>query len=144
MSLSGYNPLRWRCDESGCFNVKRRPKIEVLGTALPGKNAFGDVDAVAEIGGRFLFLEFKSGTPRDLPYGQRLLFERLTALSPKITVVVACADAETMAVTHLCTVRAGRFSRWEAANLDDLIERIGAWADRAINRHPAPELREAS
>ena len=24
----GYNPLRWDCEKSGCFNIKCRPKLE--------------------------------------------------------------------------------------------------------------------
>lgn len=143
MAADGYNPMRWRCDERGCYNVKHRPKIEVFAGDLPGKIAFGDVDAVVEVGGRFLFLEFKSGGPRDIPYGQRLLFERLTELSDRITVVVACADAETMETRALCIVHRGKFSPWELTNLDALRGRIRAWAARAASLSPYASRRTA-
>ena len=33
----GYNPLRWDCERQGCFNLKRRPKIEVFADCFPGR-----------------------------------------------------------------------------------------------------------
>ena len=38
-AVAGYNPLRWNCDDRGCYNVKHRPKIEFFAGALPGKIA---------------------------------------------------------------------------------------------------------
>ena len=64
-AVAGYNPLRWNCDDRGCYNVKHRPKIEFFAGALPGKIAMTDVDATTEVNGHFLFLEWKSGDPRD-------------------------------------------------------------------------------
>ena len=31
----GYNPMRWDCERDGCFNVLRRPKIEVFADCFP-------------------------------------------------------------------------------------------------------------
>ena len=59
----GYNPLRWDCEKRGCFNIKRRPKIEVFHKCFPGNINFGDVDGIVEINGRGLMLEWKSGKP---------------------------------------------------------------------------------
>jgi hypothetical protein len=105
----GYNPMRWRCADSGCFNEKMRPKIEVFAAFLPKRIAMSDVDGTVEINGYFLFLEFKSGLPRELPLGQKIYFDRLTRTSPRIVVVVVCANAETMEVTHLMVVHGGIF-----------------------------------
>jgi hypothetical protein len=126
----GYNPLRWKCDESGCYNTKHRPKIEMFAECLPGKIAFTDVDASVEVNGSFLFLEFKSGGPREIPMGQRIYFTRLTQLSPKITVVVVCADAETMGVTAACVISKGKMGEWEPLDIGMLKNRIRAWAEK--------------
>ena len=131
MTPAGYNPLRWRCEEKGCFNVKSRPKIEIFAKCLPGKCAFGDVDAMAEINGNFLLLEFKSGEPRELSIGQRLTFERLTKLSDKIRVVVVCANSETMEVRAVQLIWRGKIYPWEIATTESLQERISRWSQRA-------------
>ena len=49
--------MRWDCSASGCFNVKRRPKVEQFADALPGRVSFGDVDGIVEINGWFLMIE---------------------------------------------------------------------------------------
>lgn len=96
--------------------------------------AFTDVDATTEIAHSFLFLEWKSGEPRDIPIGQRIYFERLTALSDHITVVVVCGDAETMATTHILTIYKGKLGKWIECDLAGLEERIAKWAKRARER----------
>ena len=59
MKPLGFNPMRWDCDTDGCFNVKRRPKIEMFADCFPRRINFGDVDGLVEIGGRFCLLEWK-------------------------------------------------------------------------------------
>jgi len=59
MANNGHNPMRWDCQKQGCFNKKKRPRIEMFAECLPGKIAVGDVDGLVEIKGNFLFLEFK-------------------------------------------------------------------------------------
>ena len=76
---AGFNPMRWDCGRSGCFNQKRRPKIEIFADCLPGRIGFTDVDATVEINRHFLFLEFKAGP--HLPTGQRIYFEQLTRVA---------------------------------------------------------------
>ncbi len=135
-AANGYNPLRWSCANGGCYNVVHRPKIEVFAECFPGKIAVTDVDGSVEVNGRFLFLEFKGGEPRDLPVGQRLYFQRLTALSKKVVAIVVCADAETMRVRAYRTIWQGRVGDWRVSNLDDLKGRIRTWANKAT-REPA-------
>lgn len=130
----GYNPLRWRCDERGCFNVKQRPKIEVFAHCLPGKIAFSDIDATVEVNGCFLFLEFKSGMPRDIPYGQKVYHQRLTAGRPNFKSIIVCADAETMECRALCVIANGKVGPWEITSRQALSERIAAWARHAKER----------
>jgi len=91
---AGFNPLRWDCDKYGCFNIKRRPKIEVFSDCFPGRINFGDVDGIVEINGKGLMLEWKSDC-KKLPLGQQIMYERLTD-TQKITVIVVIGDPETM------------------------------------------------
>lgn len=128
---NGYNPLRHDCDADGCYNLKHRPRIEFFAGALPGKIAMTDVDATTEVNGHFLFLEFKGGEPRDLPLGQRIYFQRLTQLSPRITCVAVCGDVERMSLTHVAVVRKGVVGAWEQCDLEELFERVQRWAERA-------------
>jgi hypothetical protein len=138
---NGYNPLRWKCDERGCFNVKQRPKIEIFAECLPGRIAFSDVDATVEVNGFFLFLEFKGGGPRDIPIGQRIYFERLTALHHRIRTVIVCCDAETMDVRAIRTIHKGKLFPWEIVNTAALKRRISDWAQQASK---APKIRRCA
>lgn len=90
-----------------------------------------DVDATAEINGRFLFMEFKSGLPRDIPTGQRIYFQRLTALSKRITCFVVCADAATMECRAYLVIYGGRLYPWRIANAEQLKERVRSWVQWA-------------
>jgi len=138
---NGCNPMRWNCATQGCFNVKKRPKIEVFADCLPGKIAFTDVDALTEIRGNFLYLEWKDH--QRLSVGQRILFERMTALCPA-TVMIVEGDAEQMTVHSLCTVWAGTIGAREEADLDDLRDAIREWRDWALANSAIRRMREAS
>lgn len=56
------------CDSTPCFNF--------LYGSMPRNITPTDMDGVVEIDGRFWCLEFKK-TGKDVPFGQRLMFERL-------------------------------------------------------------------
>jgi hypothetical protein len=131
-AANGYNPLRWQCSESGCYNRVHRPKIEIFAGDLPGRIALTDIDATVEVNGHFLFLEFKSGMPRDIPVGQRIYFERLTALSARIKAIVVCCDAATMVVRACKVFERGGARPWEILTTEDLHRRIRAWAGAAL------------
>lgn len=128
---NGYNPIRWKCEERGCFNVKKRPKIEVFADCLPGRIAFSDVDATVEVNGRFLFLEFKEGEPRELQTGQRIYLQRLTLLHRNIQAAIVSANSETMEIAFIRAIRLGQFGPVEKCDLAALRARIRSWAVRA-------------
>jgi len=130
---SGANPLRWDCSRQGCFNLHKRPKIELFADCLPGRLAFSDVDAIAEVNGNLLALEWKEH--RRIPTGQRVLFERWTAGGPA-TVLLVVGDARDMTVDELACVHGGVISAWRDADLDSLRRDIRVWADWAL-AHPA-------
>lgn len=143
MNATGFNPMRWDCGERGCYNVKHRPKIENFALALPGRIAMTDVDATVEVNGHFLFLEFKSGEPRELPSGQRIYFQRLTALSRRITCVIVCGDAEHMQVRAIRTIYKGVVHAWQKCDAQELFERIQAWAKRVRMQVVPPSVAPA-
>jgi hypothetical protein len=133
----GANPLRWDCARQGCFNRKRRPKIEVFAECFPGRINFGDVDGIVEIGGNAMLLEWKSEA-RELPTGQRILYERLTR-SGMCSAMIVVGDAETMLVGATSIFDHGiRYPPhgYEPADLDCIKGRLAAWS-RWAGQHPA-------
>ncbi len=128
----GYNPMRWDCEKRGCFNLKRRPKIEVFHDLFPGKISFGDVDGIVEINGKGLLIEWKSDTI-DLPRGQQIMYKRLTA-GKMLTVIIIVGNAETMRISHVGYVFNGEYSEPTPADMDRLREWIAGWVDFAYNR----------
>lgn len=138
MSLpSGYNPMRWNCEKSGCYNIKHRPKIEQFAASLPRKIGMTDVDAMVEVGGRFLLLEFKGEGVTQIPTGQRIALERLSSLSDRITIVAVSGNAETMDVRAIQTLHSGKWSGWQICNMMGLQQRIHAWAIRCEQKKAA-------
>lgn len=132
-ATDGFNPLRWDCARQGCFNLVKRPKIELLADCLPGRLAFSDIDGVAEVQGNLLFLEWKEHA--TIAAGQRILFERLTRLAPA-TVLIVEGDAEHMEVAGLRIAAHGRIATATPADLDDLRRLIRDWSEWAL-AHPA-------
>ncbi len=137
-AANGFNPMRYDCEKSGCFNHKRRPKIEVFSDCFPGKISFGDVDAEVEINGYSLRLEWKSHTG-DLPRGQSIMFERKTRYGID-TVICVCGDAETMAVSQIGMFWQGRWNGWQNADLEHLKQRIEGWATWAGKEPPTASI----
>jgi hypothetical protein len=123
--MNGYNPMRWDCEKRGCFNLKRRPKIEVFSDCFPGAISFGDVDGIVEINGRGLMLEWKTDTNKPTT-GQRIMYERLTKTA-LLSVLFVVGDAETMVITHMGKFTKGKQSELRAANLEDVKASIKRW-----------------
>lgn len=125
----GYNPLRWDCDDKGCFNVKKRPKIEAFADCFPGRISFGDVDARVEINGQFLELEWK-GQRGPIPAGQKIAFDRLTSRGD-YTVFVVAGDAETMRVDAIQILMPKVDPRWRDCDFTQLHTYVARWASWA-------------
>lgn len=125
MSECGHNPMRWNCATRGCFNVKRRPKIEVFSDLFPGRINFGDVDGIVEINGRGLMLEWKSDRD-DLPKGQQIMYERLTRHGV-LTVIFVTGDAETMHVQSVGAYFMGKLHSPCPGDLEMVREWIKQW-----------------
>ena len=128
----GFNPLRWRCTKDGCFNILRRPKIEVFADCFPRRINFGDLDGIVELNGRFCILEWK-GSGGTIAVGQKRLFARFTSVIGNVVFVV-CGDAETMTITGYSFFWAGVQHPFIKSGLDGLKERVRKWACLAETR----------
>lgn len=143
-NVAGYNPLRWNCKAQGkCYNLTLRPRIEEFAQCFPGRIAMSDVDGIVEIGGCFLMLEWKAAGGA-VTGGQRIMFEQLTALSPRITVVVASGEPREPTVETIQIFRKGVGSLPEPCTFPELQERMKRWADKAALRRVRPSKREAA
>jgi hypothetical protein len=129
-SSCGGNPMRWNCEQRGCFNVKKRPKIEVFSSCFERGINFGDVDGIVESRGHFLLLEWKPG-PGAVGKGQALLHCAILKIH-QFTLIEVHGDAETMAVSSF-VVRHGTGARTVQGGLAALKSQIRewfAWAER--------------
>ncbi|MBF0400704.1 MAG: hypothetical protein HQL90_08040 [Magnetococcales bacterium] len=129
------NPLRWDCATRGCFNIRKRPKIEVFAECFPGNIQMGDVDGIVEINGQVLMLEWKEFEP--ISTGQRIMYRRMTE-SPHCHVIVVVGDPETMVVEKYTYFQGGSMAEWLPGNLDDLKEFIRSWVRFAIQPRSPP------
>lgn len=125
MGKCARNPMRWNCQGRGCFNVKRRPKIEEFAECFPGKIAMGDIDGGVEFRGRLLMLEWKSERD-DAADGQDIMFRNISRYGA-VEVLVAVGNAETMEVTAVGRYAHGEFSGMAPGNLDDLKQLMRDW-----------------
>lgn len=123
--INGHNPMRWDCERDGCFNQKRRPKIEVFSDCFPGRINFGDVDGLVEYKGCFCLLEWK-GQGGRLSTGQRIAYERFTSVSGNVVFVVS-GDAEAMTVEQYSVFWQGTEHPPETASLSGLKDRMRSW-----------------
>lgn len=126
------NDLRWDCKAWGCFNVKARPKIQLLSELLPGKMAFSDIDGATEYKCQFLGLEWKSEPA--IKGGQDIMFLNLTRTQPWLVLAVA-GDAETMRVDYIKPYWRGVKRPWVAADFLDLQNTVKKWV-RWVDKHP--------
>lgn len=120
----GGNRMRWDCLRRGCFNVLKRPKIEVFSDCFAHGINFGDVDGIVERRGHFLLLEWKPGAGA-VGTGQQILHNALLQI-PQFTIVVAHGNPDTMQV-HSFVLRKGTYREEAQGDLDALKARIRAW-----------------
>jgi len=130
MSINGYNPLRHKCADSGCFNEVRRPRIEEFAVCFGGSNNFGDCDGMVEKKGKLCLLEWK-GPGGRLADGQIIAFEHLTLTADGKAngnvVFVVEGDPRSMVVTRYCTFWGGEQQQWVTGGFDELKALIRDW-----------------
>ena len=132
--------IRWNCNTDGCYKEKCVPDWGPLDGYLPRGCRPTDVDGIIEIDGRFLLLEFKSHGGQ-LQCAQRWLFERLTADSSNVLVVVMSAGTnELESLQKIRFVRNGKMGEWIPCNLSQFIERYRNWGETGIMEDPDTEV----
>jgi hypothetical protein len=132
------NPMLYRCDIRGCFNVEKRPKIEVFAECFrenikSGNIAMSDIDATVEQNGRFLFMEFK---PLEGKFegGQQIYFEKLTRLSDKIVTIVLRGNARTMEISHMKFIYKGEEGGWIPTTLEGVKRYLRDWSGWTVGK----------
>ena len=126
--------MRWRCKNDGCFNLKRRPKIEEFSDCFPGRINLGDVDGIVEINGWFLMIEWK-GAGGSVGKGQEIMYKQLTRLAKpgcprhaqRNIVIIVHGDAETMEVSGYQVYRTGAARPPKKGSLDSVKEVCVEW-----------------
>jgi hypothetical protein len=122
--------LTWNCDGDGCYYQKACPKLGMFDDCMPGKIGMSDVDGIVEINGKFLLIEWKYAEGH-ITVGQRIMFERMTALSPYITVLVVAGDPQTMEVYSYMKIHNGKMHPIERIDLEGFRRKVRAWANLA-------------
>lgn len=124
MTPRGFNPLRWNCQERGCFNIKKRPKIELFADCFPGAIGMGDVDGIVELNSHFLLLEWKEALP--VRAGQRIMYQNMTR-DRNFHVFVVIGNPESMQVSQYAIFNRGKMSPFVASDLEALKARVRDW-----------------
>lgn len=130
MPVPGFNPIRWDCEQQGCFNKLCRPKLEIFAECFPGKMAMSDIDGIVEIGGRYLMLEWKNewdGKVIHVDTARRIMYERVTADGDFVVYVVA-GNAQTMEVWASSKFEHGKRQPTVQESLCSLKVKFMAWA----------------
>lgn len=128
-SAQGYNPMRYDCDKSGCYNKNLRPKIETFAECFPRRIGMTDVDAMVEIGGKFMMIEWKA-RGGSLGRGQEIMFEKLTKDNVQFVVYVVEGCPQTMEVqqySRYYNSMVQRFPCAESEGLSKLKSDIRRW-----------------
>lgn len=128
--MNEFTKFGYNCTAQGCFNQKKRLDFGHFYDCFPGKNSLTDIDGTIDINGRFLFLEMKDGT-KEVGIAQSIYFQRLTALSDRITVICINGDAETMDILRTKIIFHGTIGEWEECDLAQLKAIITDWANWA-------------
>lgn len=124
--------MRWNCKLDGCFNDKKRLKLEKFDECFPGKINFTDIDALVEINGYFCLLEWK-GLGSTLTLGQEIMVKQFTKSRGNLVVAIE-GDAEVMSVDRYLIYWNGRADKWTAGNLNDVKRRLRGWVAWARTR----------
>ena len=119
----------WDCKKDGCFNDKKRIKLGEFDTCFPRGAGFGDVDAVVEINGSFLLMEWKDPSCGLISGGQWYMFREMTK-DGKWTVVIVYGYPETMEIVAIDVISKGNRLGKEPCDLERLRLRVKTWSDR--------------
>lgn len=136
------------CHETGfCFMESNHPALEDFDDDLPGKCQYTDIDGMVESCGFFLISEFKKSIDPQIDHipkgGQRLALERLTKLSPKISVWLIEGDSPRRQCTRMRVLRNGIWGEWESVDWLELKARHARWLEGEKGAHRERHARPA-
>lgn len=115
---------RWDCHRKGCWKRARWNPVALDGL-LPRGASFGDCDAWAEIGGRFLFIEHK-GAGGAMAEGQRRALMALARL-PQCTVWVIRPRGDSWERLDM-----GQLDGFKPITWEQIREEVRAWGNLAV------------
>ena len=124
---AGGKKLDYDCTKSGCFNVTRRPKLEVFFPCFPGRIGFGDIDGLVELERNLCFLEWKSPGAK-LKLGQQKLYLNATAMDGDHVAFLVEGTADDMHVVRYKVFWKGQEGEWVSGTLADVQQRIWNWS----------------
>lgn len=128
--MTHFRAMQYSCQTSGCFNEVHRLDFGQWYDAIPGKSSFSDIDAITEVAGNFLVVEWKS-RPGPLPTGQHIMFQRMTK-SGQFSVL--CAAGPKNLPQFNCVYWRGKASAWTQTTPDAFYNRILSWGQYAVRQ----------
>ena len=124
------NEIRHDCKGgANCWLEHCHVRMEILGEALPGSCDFMDIDFATEIGGHFLFGEWKKPDEK-LKGGPGIMLKGLSRL-PQSTVAVVRGYQQTMEIESVQFVQNGVYGDPIGANLPKFQRWLKKWGARA-------------
>ena len=120
--------LYWDCEDGeNCYIDHILPNWAIFNECFkPTKIKITDIDGVVERNGWFLFIEVKQNT-KDIPMGQRILFEKLTTNAPHISVLLLYAQgiSKEMDIQEYAVFKNGEMTQdWTPTNTEQIKEFI--------------------
>jgi len=123
--------IRHNCEHGGCYIKEHTPNWGIFDNAFSGKIAIGDIDGIVEANGRLLILEWKGAEVEDIPTGQRIMFEKSTALIPHIMVWVINGTVLPLRVCRIRMFKDGKLISDEKADNNKLFNLCKTWEKKA-------------
>ena len=123
--------LYWDCEDGeNCYKDYVLPNWEIFNECfIPTKIKITDIDGLVEHKGWFLFIEVKQNT-KKIPDGQRILFEQLTRITKRITVLLLYVQGtcNEMDIREYAMFQKGEMIRgWTSTNTEKIEGMITRW-----------------
>lgn len=127
--------IRHCCETHGCYVKEQTPDWGFLDSSFSNKIRVGDIDGIVEANGHLLILEWK-GFIGEVPTGQRIMFEKITAINNIIVFVVSGDPVETVP-SHIKVYSNGKLVANEACDKTKLQRYCVGWETKARNKKAA-------
>lgn len=121
--------IRHCCETAGCYIKVQTPDWGFLDSSFSNKIRVGDIDGIVEANGCLLIMEWKSFIG-EIPVGQKIMFEKITARN-KIVVFVISGDPVETVPTHIKVFSRGKLTMDSPCNKDKLKKYCEAWEFKA-------------